>query len=92
MLSLPRYLLPSALCLLTVACSSAPRTVLVSTPIPLACRVQCETYPTAPPVASPLLDDWLMWGDDVTADYETCRRLHNDCVSVSVKQVQKNAD
>lgn len=88
----PRYLLPIALCLMIVGCSSQVRTVIGSPALPLACRVQCDPYPTAPPMTSPALDDWLMWGDDVTADYETCRQLHADCVSASGKQVQKNAD
>lgn len=83
MLNSKHFLLPIALCLTTVACSSAQPTVRVSPPIPHACRVNCENWPAAPPVTSPDLDDWLKWGDDVTADYETCRRLHNDCVSAN---------
>lgn len=70
-----------ALCLLIAGCSSATRTVLVSPPLPLACRVQCPTYPTEPPVNSDALDDWLRWGDDVSADYEACRALHADCAA-----------
>ena len=76
-----RFLLPTVLCLLIVGCSSATRTVLVSPPLPLACKIQCPMYPTEPPVSSDLLDDWLRWGDDVTADYEACRALHADCAS-----------
>lgn len=78
----PRCLLLTALCLTTVACSSAQPTVRVSPPIPHACLVNCEPFPTAPPVHSERLDDWLSWGDDATADYEACRRLKADCTAI----------
>jgi hypothetical protein len=77
----PRCLLLIVLYLTIAGCSSPQRTVLVTPPTPLACRVPCNPYPTAPPASSLELDDWLMWGDDVSADYDECRRLHADCVS-----------
>lgn len=80
-----RYLLLSVSYLLIAGCSSSHRTVLVTPPTPLACRVLCNPYPTAPPASSLELDDWLMWGDDVSADYEECRRLHEDCVKGSAE-------
>lgn len=75
-----RSLQPIALCLLTAGCSSAPPIALVSPPTPAACRAECEPYPTTPPIESDQLDDWLRWGDDVSADYASCTRLHADCV------------
>jgi len=75
------FLLLTVLLMSLVGCSSAPRTVLVSPPLPLACRVQCPTYPSEPPVGSESLDDWLFWGDDVTADYLACMQLHADCTA-----------
>lgn len=92
MTRLPRCLLSIALCLLIVGCSSAPRTVLVTLPAPLACRIPCPPMPTEPPVNSDKLDDWLMWGDDVSEDYLQCERMHADCVSASEKQATENAD
>lgn len=75
-----RYLPPILLYLVSVGCSSVQPTVRVTQITPLACLVRCEAYPTAPPVSDERLDAWLSWGDDVTADYETCRRMHEDCV------------
>ena len=75
-----RCLLPIVSCLLIAGCSSPPRTVLVSQPVPLACRVPCIEYPATPPTHSESLDDWLRWGDDVSADYDECRYLHEQCV------------
>lgn len=77
----PNYPQLIVLSILLAACSQPTRTVRVSPPTPAACLLPCNPYPAEPPAHSSRLDDWLRWGDDVTADYDTCRRLHADCVS-----------
>lgn len=78
--ALRRLILLSVLCLMIAGCSSPTRTVLATPQPPYVCRVECASFPAQPPVMSSSLDDWLLWGDDVTADYLDCRALHSECV------------
>jgi hypothetical protein len=82
-----RCLLLSALLMSLAACSSTVRTVLATPAPPLACLIECPTYPSAPP-RTPGLDDWLRWGDDLVMDYQLCAQLHNSCAADTLRQIE----
>lgn len=82
-----RYLMLGLGLMSLVGCSSTVRTVLVSQNPPLACLIECPEYPTAPPMVEDL-DEWLKWGDDVSADYQYCAQLHNSCATESMRRAE----